>query len=420
MNFFLEALAMPPLAAFAWIAVGIVLVALGVAIATAPLWILVILNTMAKNNFLVTIVEENTGKWIMKYGKAWRFVTSHRYRDPQPSNNPVTSWKLHEEEPLVTLKKSTIKKSSLSHIEGHESALRTFLDRHLPGGMRWVGLPFIYSIYQYNFRWSVLRERKPGNEEGLVDEPRQLANGKWVASFSKRLDYLYLRDAAYCYELRGAETKELMAVDLYLVSTIRVVNPYRAMFVIHDWLEATMDLIRPSVRNWVKDHNYEQVVGKPETTQRENDILLKETGEPQKSKVEVESIGQYLERAYGVRVKRIAFDDVIPPKDYATAAEKRVAAEQQKIMIATLAQGEAAKITTIAAADAERIVAIAKAEAEATKLAAKAFEEGGNPAVVARTIEALEKTHPVVMGAQPVTVLIDAVKGNAPTTAKKE
>ncbi|HVO28547.1 MAG TPA: SPFH domain-containing protein [Candidatus Paceibacterota bacterium] len=382
--------------------IGVLGMALCALFATYWLWLPWVISVFAAHNFLITSVEENTGKWIKKgagkRGRAWRFITPSRETDPAPDPDPDKSWNIEQTRQPIH--------GHLLNAEGEESWFVDWIDRKLPGSIRWIGLPFIYSIHEYNFRWEVQREGKPGTtqngkiktEDGLI-EMEKLSNDKWVATFAKRLDYIYLRDAVYYFEVIGAETKAIvkgagidqtarvgMPLEVYMLATIRVVNPYRALFLVHDWLESTFDLLRPNVRSWIAANSYEDVVGKPEVAEREYDQFLKQSNVPDglippgtpPDKMP-KAIGAYIECTYGVREKRIAFDDVIPPEEYTQATVRRMEAEQNRNATITNAEAEREKQTIIAQGEANRIATVTAAIAA-----------GGDLAMELRRLEALE------------------------------
>lgn len=302
---------------------------------------------LARNNIFFTIVEEGSAKAIMRGGEFHHFVLAYRGHsfDKQWNLNP-----LEEEE--------------RTNISGSRRLAKLFGGRgeRFFGGIRWLGIPFLNTVYEYNFRWTVLRESEPSDdEEGLVKKSQMPNSRKWVVSFAKRLDYIYLRDAIYFNELLGAETAELMPVDIFMLVPMRVRNPYKALFRVHQWLDATLDLIKPSVRYWVAQTPYKEVVGKVEVAEHEFDRfltltsaqVLEITGESKSQKGPI-SISEYILGRYGILVKRVTFEDVVPPEEYSRAATKRVEAAQdaerakaEKERIETLAQAEANRMQTV-------------------------------------------------------------------------
>ena len=406
-------------------------------IVTYKIWLWAFLRRLAERNIVVTIVQEGTGKLIMKNGKAFRFITAHAGTGNNDSTDPDEFWDItqHGEDKSRDEGKKDI--SPLETRQAMPSQLVNWIDqRLLPGGMRWVGFKFLgYELYEYNFRWEVLRSSEPsGEEDGLVRK-RQLLSGKWVASFAKRIDYVYTKDAVYYLELIGAETKGLleeagkkngkvahksvgMPVNISMVMTARVVNPYRALIFIHDWLESTFDLVRPVIRKWVADNLYEDVIGKPEIAERAYDVLLQQNGVTDElldkvdqyrlpgDKIDREKAKQcltyadYIELAYGVRVKRISFDEVIPPEEYTKAASQRAIAEQNKIRIQTEAEAEKERLSILGEGEAARLTKVNLA-----------IQEGGGTALALMSLETMEKVaeygNLIVVSDSPGNVLLN-------------
>ncbi len=300
---------------------------------------------LAKYNIFFTIVEEGSAKAIMRGGEFHHFVLA--YKGYIFSKNKGKEWD------LVLSKKN---EKSLSFLP------KPFGERFkkIFGGIRWIGIPFLNTIYEYNFRWTVLRESKPSDEEDGFAGKRELDNGKWALSLAKRIDYIYLRDAVYYNDLVGAETDELMPVNISMLLPMRVKNPYKALFRVQKWLDATLDLIKPSVRQAVAQMLYKQVIQKKEVAEWEFDAFLRLT-ETQKDelmkdaqwkrKEKPRSISEYILDTYGVQVKRVTFEDIVPPKAYSEAAAQRMVAEQE----AEQAKAEQKRIEILALAEANRM-----------------------------------------------------------------
>ena len=406
--------------------VGVVAMIFCGLIATAGLWIPYFLRVCADHNFFTTSVEENTIKCIMKVGRTWRFITPTPINDPYPNpNDPILNWRIPEtvESPASPGEKIPRRRSAhdpLLNVDGEESAFVNWIDFILPGGLRWVGLPFIYSVYEYDFRWDVLRPTKPVPEEGCIDSEK-LPNEKYVVSFSKKLDYIFGRDAAYYFELIGAESRGTskgqneddqtsqisMPLDLFMLATIRVVNPYQTLFHLNDWLNTILDLVRPTIRHWVAVNPYNTIVGKEEAAERSYDPLLRDPSIPEKLGIGTGgkrmSIVDYIECTYGVRIKRIAFDAIIPPAEYTKAAIERASSEQKRIATITQAEGERDRQTIVAAGEASRI-----------KIVTDALKAAGPEGLVLRGLEAAEAMgvsgNVIVMGENPGQVLINSAK----------
>ena len=356
--------------------------------ATYQIWLWSLLRVMAQRKTVVVNVQEGTGVMVMQNGKAIRFLTACADTDPDEN------WNLAQEGDDA----SHVPPGSLRTKQQMLHGAAALIDRYiLPGGMRWIGFPFMgYELYKYNFRWEVLRNSEPrGDEDGLVSK-RQLPGGKWVASFAMRLDYIYTKDAVYYFEVLDAETRGTikpgkdgvekrsvgMPIKIRGVETVRIVNPYLALIFIHDWTQSTFDLLLPSLRSWVAKTFFEDIVGRTEAAERQYDDFLRATGLPTGAPIDPMNPptppARKVEMSYGVRIKRVGFVDVAAPEEYTKASIQRAEAEQQAVRIQTLAVAEAGRIKTVAAAEVGRIKSVNKAL------------EGNTDALRIRELEALE------------------------------
>ena len=363
--------------------------------ATYQVWLWAFLRLLARRKIIVVNVQEGTGVMVMQNGKAVRFLTA------DPGTDPDENWNLRQEDSRdgsVSNLKTDPHRTKQRKLRG----LAAWIDRNLlPGGMRWKGFAFMgYELYEYNFRWEVLRNSEPrDDEDGLVGK-REIPGGKWVASFAQHLDYIYTKDAVYYFEVLGAETKGTikadnnkkaekrsvgMPVTIRGVETVRIVNPYLALIFIHDWAQSTFDLVLPSLRSWVANNYFEDIVGRVEAAQAEYDAFLQSTGLPPDQKVDTSAEqpvtpAHKVEISYGVRIKRVGFIDIAPPAEYTDASVRRAEAEQEAVRIQTLADAEAARIETVAVAEANRITTVNTA-----------IKAGGETALKLRELEALEE-----------------------------
>lgn len=397
----------------------IIVTALGVgAIMLAALTWQMWLPSVPEDISPVVSVDEGSAKCIMWNGQVQRYITSRRKTDPVPVFDPgdedlTSHHQFDATKPNVT--------DDLWMAPGKpESALIRGLDGILPGGMRWKGNPFMKTIYRYHFRWEELRDLPPDPkmEDGIVGDVQRLRNGDYVVGFEKTLDYIYLKDAMYYFGIRGAETCGVavdgtndetvsVPVDIDGTITVRIVNPYKAQFLIHDWLQSTLNNLEPAVRNWIATQPLQDVIRKPESVNRESDIFLT-------SPFGKELLDK-LEQNYGVRLKAIRFKSVLPPEKYVEAITRRAAAIQDAIREKTMekAKGDAAALRAVGQAKAT--VTGGEAEAQRLKTITAQIVESGEAAMALRTLEAYETMGEngntvIIGGTQPVNMLIDSSK----------
>jgi len=190
---------------------------------------------------------------------------------------------------------------------------------HLFGGLRWVGIWPIYYIFKYTQRWTSVRE-----------------SGEAV-SHEEELDSLLLKEKTYHLELKGAEDKDGIALDIDILLTLRVVNPYKALFGPHNYLEQVLNRTRPLFREYVRKYTFMELSAQKqraggelwERLEREGMVnVFNEDGG-------LEVIGEF-ERDYGTRVKDggIEMKRITPPPEYQEAQTSKYLSEREAERIA--------------------------------------------------------------------------------------
>jgi len=76
------------------------------------------------------------------------------------------------------------------------------------------------------------------------------------------IDYIFLQPDVYWGDVKKAEDKESLPIDLEFTVVLRITNPYKALFDINDWFTTTMNLLRPQIRGFVSTMRYEDIVAK--------------------------------------------------------------------------------------------------------------------------------------------------------------
>ena len=220
------------------------------------------------------------------------------------------------------------------------------------GGLEWIGLWPFFMIFTCRFRWMSLVE------------------GKEVAH-DELLDYIYLKAATYVATIEGAETDGMVPLDVKLYLTIRIINPYKALFRAHQWLEFTVNRIGPYIRQFVATKKFEDLVAekqamfpgnplfdflrmKEELT--EKDIRYLETdGYSEKAIGDLKRSGKgilgILKEIYGVDIIGIEFKSFTPAgvgrEDYEKSAAKGWLAGKDAEKIKILAEAEKGRIDVI-------------------------------------------------------------------------
>jgi len=338
-----------------------ILLGIGLALLVmSPFLLLFLVRFFAERNVFFTIVNEGSAKAIMRFGRFKCLVMAYEgYAFNTKKGKGADAWEIisaTEEKPKEKEEKTKEKKEKEEKDLSLLEIINQWLAKHPGlkklfglGGVRWVGWPGIDTVYEYNFRWSTLRETKASEDEEGFQSQRDIGRGKNAVSFAKRIDYILLSDYVYYAELHGVETSEMMPVDVLMLLPVRIMNPYKALFRVQKWLDATLDLIKPSVRAWIATKSVSEVVKKEEVTGHEYDVILQTKPEVKGTKPEEEIalLSEYLVDTYGVRVKRVTFEEIVPPTDYSTAATLQAAANKEAERIGTLRDAEYARFKKI-------------------------------------------------------------------------
>jgi len=247
---------------------------------------LIIYFYLAPRNLFFTFVDEGSAKAIVKGGEVvdmliqWKGHTLNR--DPGEDQ-----WKV---------------------IKGRESY-------HPFGGLRYYGMWPIYDVYIYNFKWTGVTE-----------------DGKVESHPKETLDYILLKEDVYWAKVEKAEDKNKVPLTLELLFTIQVVNPYKALFNIENWLEAVINRGRAQARNIITHDSYEKWI--------DNQLAIGEKITEQMGREE------FLER-YGIDIRKIEVKDINPPENIREATIAKYLAQREKEKIITEAEAEEVRIKKV-------------------------------------------------------------------------
>ncbi len=210
------------------------------------------------------------------------------------------------------------------------------------GGLKFYGLWPIDDIYIYDFQWTGIKE------DGSIDpHPKET------------IDYVLLKDDVYGLKEEKAEDKNLLPLDVTVALTIRVVNPYKALFNVQNWLETLYNRIRPYIRDFITTGTYEEFIVSQDRMGPRIYSKLKEE----------EIINEFLDR-YGIEIRKIEVKDIDPGEDYRKATLAKYLAEREK----------------------EKVVVEAEAEEKRLEKVYNKIKEFGDLGKFLRTLEALEKS----------------------------
>lgn len=281
------------------------------ALVVAIILFLIVYFVLAPRNLWWTFVKEGTTKIVVKgdqFNKAliqWKDYTFDK------DWNVVKNGTAVPEDVKKEIKQGQIK---LYNFDQEEGVYRE--PRHLFGGLRFYGFWPIKDIYIYRFTWTGVKE-----------------NGEIDRHPTEILDYILLKSDIYWCQLVGAEEKELLPLTIELISTVGIKNPYKALFKIENWLEAVINRIKPSIRDYVAKSGYKVLVKKKEAMGG-------------KLHDGMENLRKEFEEKYGVDIQKIEVKDIKPPKEQLEATLKKWSAEREKEAIIIKAEAEATRIET--------------------------------------------------------------------------
>lgn len=191
---------------------------------------------------------------------------------------------------------------------------------HPLGGFRYYGFWPIKDIYIYEFKIP-----KGESKEGEI-----------ILAEKKYLDYILLKEKVYLSEIKDAEDINKLPLKIEFLYTIRVVNPYKALFRIEDWLVAVILRCNAQARDIITRKSYEEWISEPQSM-----------AEELKKRLEELKILKEFEQEYGILLKKVEVKSINPPPGYREATLKKYLAEREKERIETLADAEKERIKRV-------------------------------------------------------------------------
>ncbi|MBU2635320.1 SPFH domain-containing protein, partial [Patescibacteria group bacterium] len=240
----------------------------------------VFLFKFAPEGIFITQVEEGTGKVVMRLGQAVRGLIQYKDRI----------------------------------LKGPDWDVAPGQEKHLLGGLRWVGIWPFYYIYKHTQRWTSVRE-----------------NGEAI-SHEEELDSTLFKEKIYHLRLEGAEDKDGIPIDVDILITGRVVKLYKALFGPHNYLEQVLNRTRPFFREYVRNYSFmelsaqEQRAGGDLWERLEKKEMVNDFDEDGN----IQKVGEF-EKDYGFQVKDggIEMKNITPPKEYQEAQTQKYLAQME-------------------------------------------------------------------------------------------
>lgn len=187
------------------------------------------------------------------------------------------------------------------------------------GGLRFYGIWPISDVMTYKFKWTNITE-----------------SGQ-VISHNEVLDTMILKTDMYLINVEKAEDADLVPLDLKVVVTARIVNPYKAMFVAQNWLEYVTNTVKTTVRNEMRKHCFVDLV----RAGGENNTHFSSLGANIFAQMVTAKEISELENIYGIEVSKIRIEAIDPDSNLRELTLKKIIAEKQAEADIIEAQGKA-------------------------------------------------------------------------------
>lgn len=319
----------------------------------------------APNNLFFTFGREGTYKIIVmghEFYKALIQLKGYTFDNPKTTVNvvPINTWvkdgRVLDVVEVINRRKGRLEvreKGATREITGAKKYKKEW---HPFGGLRLYAFPWpwpILDVFTYWFQWT-----------GVKDD------GKLEPHPSEPLDFIIAKDDIYACKVTEAEDKEMMPLELELLITAMIVNPYKALFVIENWYETMINRIRTYVRDFITTKTYSALIKK----QARVGIEIME-------KLEEQGILEELRDRYGIEIRKIEVNDINPKEQFREITMKKVIAKREKEAIIIKAEAEKVRLTTVAKGETGRIDAIYSV-----------IKKFGSLGELVRTLEAMERS----------------------------
>jgi regulator of protease activity HflC (stomatin/prohibitin superfamily) len=225
-------------------------------------WTTLVLVALACIFLKFTFVEEGTAKIVMQFGAFHKVLLSKR------------GYALNDDGDIVR----------------EEEIVDGEIPWHLPGGLRFVGIRWVHTIYEMHILASV--------------------------------------DYQYKLEFKSTEDANLLPLSDQMTLTTKIINPYKALFSVKNWFDALITRVLPRVREYISLYSYEDIISR-NNIQLDNDVFkkLNESGKDGSL-----SIVEELKRKYGIVLIALETVNISPPPGYreATLSKWQAARDAEK------------------------------------------------------------------------------------------
>lgn len=356
---------------------------------TVPLALVVLAYVLAQSKIFFTMPKEAKAEFVMAGNAAKRMILV---------------WKSHKvEQDFKIAEGNRATKEMLLHFCNPRNWLE-------PLGIYWVGLWPFYKIYTYDFVWT---EEKTENGK-IVPFTRHATRHDPEGQTS----FIKVNDTNYFVVANDVKTDGGVPLKFTLLISVRIENPYKALFSGEEWLERLAGAVSNMTVRYAGVLPYEDITaskpativvgtgtdGRPKTetkTLEELLILLGDGKHDDACGADVDLLEKYGVHIIAAKIHSIDFADDDAAKQYREATTQKYVAEQRGLGEAAEAEGHAQAVRTRADAEQYRINKLyepiagdnkeARMEIRRLEALERSGEKGGNTVVIPDTLVGLAK-----------------------------
>jgi regulator of protease activity HflC (stomatin/prohibitin superfamily) len=339
---------------------------------------------LAKGNSMFTFVREGSAKAIMHGDGFHHFVMRFRnyhLNDPRkPWFDPsIPEWQvIFHGRPDGEINHDDPKFHDRSYDDRH------WLLRAL--NVYWVGIPPIYRVNRYRFRWNEIVVGDDGKEKLY---PR-----------NEMTDFIFVQDFTYAIVADNAHTSQGVPIEAVHLDTLAVRNPHRALFIVDNWLLRVGSATSREARNYIGKRTYRQLLSETDETDPsaiQADSFSAPICKLNKVLPDIEEPPYGLEGRYGVKIRTSDLKSINLPEGAedvgkATTAEFIAIENARALKVSSEAEATAELVTGKAKADV--ITLTGKAHAKALDARLKVILKAGNTGELLAQLDAMSADGP--------------------------
>lgn len=233
-----------------------------------------------------------------------------------------------------------------------------------PLGIYWVGIWPFYKVYTYDFVWT---EEKTENGK-IIPFTRHATSHDPEGQTS----FIKVNDTNYFVVANDVKTRGGVPLKFTLLITVRIENPYKALFMGEEWLERTAGAVSNMTVRYAGVLTYEEITqsypspivvgtdaaGNAITETKTLEELLVVLGDGKHDAacgVDVDLLVNYGVHIIAAKIHSIDFADDAAAQQYRAATTQKYVAEQEGLGEAAKATGKAQAVRTLADAEEYRI-----------------------------------------------------------------